>query len=115
MDMSKTYEVTLATLTYGGDAIGRLEDGRAIFVPFGLPGERVRLRLTEEKRGLARGEIIEVLQASREKSRPRCKHFGQCGGCHYQHMPYEMQFRVKADILRDQLQRISRFDSDCIS
>ena len=110
MDMSETYEVTLATLTYGGDAIGRLEDGRAVFVPLGLPGERVRLRLMEEKRGLARGEIIEILQASPERIPPRCKHFGQCGGCHYQHMPYEMQLRVKADILRDQLQRIGKIE-----
>ena len=110
MDMPETYEVTLATLTYGGDAIGRLEDGRAVFIPFGLPGERVRLRLIEEKRGFARGEIIELLQASSERIQPRCKHFGQCGGCHYQHMPYEMQLTVKADILRDQLQRIGKVE-----
>ena len=99
------------TLTYGGDAMGRLEDGRAVFVPFGLPGERVQIRLTEEKRGFARGEIVEILQASSERISPRCKHFGQCGGCHYQHMPYEMQLKVKADILRDQLQRIGKIEN----
>ena len=111
MDMAETYEVTLTTLTYGGDAMGRLEDGRAVFVPFGLPGERVRIRLTEEKRGFARGEIVEILQASPVRISPRCKHFGQCGGCHYQHMPYEMQLKVKADILRDQLQRIGKIEN----
>ena len=111
MDMTGTYEVTLTTLTYGGDAVGRLEDGRAVFVPFGLPGERVHLRLIEEKRGFARGETIELLQASSERIQPRCKHFGQCGGCHYQHMPYEMQLKVKADILRDQLQRIGKIEN----
>ena len=110
-DMSETYEVTLTTLTYGGDALGRLEDGRAVFVPFGLPGERLRVRLTDEKRGFARGEIVEILQASPERIQPRCKHFGQCGGCYYQHMPYEMQLKIKADILRDQLQRIGKIEN----
>jgi 23S rRNA (uracil1939-C5)-methyltransferase len=111
MDMPETYEVTLTTLTYGGDAMGRLPDARAVFVPFGLPGERVQVRLTEEKRGFARGEIIEILQASPERISSRCKHFGQCGGCHYQHMSYEMQLKVKADILCDQLQRIGKIEN----
>src|SRR5215212_5103409 len=84
-------EILLTTLTYGGDAMGRLEDGRAVFVPFGLPGERVRIRLTEEKRGFARGELVEILEASPQRIIPRCKHFGVCGGCHYQNLPYEEQ------------------------
>ena len=99
-------ELTLTAFTYGGDALGRLEDGRAVFVPFGLPGERVRIRITEERRGYARGELVEILQAAPERIEPRCKHFGTCGGCHYQHLPYEAQLRVKTEILRDQLQRI---------
>ena len=111
MDMYEIHEVTLTTLTYGGEALGRLSNSRAVFVPFGLPNERVRVRLTEEKRGFARGEIIEILQASSERISPRCQHFGQCGGCHYQHMPYEMQLKVKADILRDQLQRIGGIEN----
>jgi len=128
MDMSGFYEVTLTTMAYGGDALGRLPDSRAVFVPFGLPGERVRLRLTEEKHGFARGQIVEILQASPERIQPRCKHFfslnpsppspgegqkgkGFCGGCHYQHMPYAMQLKVKTEIVRDQLQRIGRLEN----
>lgn len=113
----QTYDLTLTTLTYGGDALGRLPDpltgagSRAVFVPFGLPGERVRVRLTEKKRGFARGEIVEILLSTPERIAPRCKHFGRCGGCHYQHMPYEMQLKAKADILRDQLQRIGRIEN----
>jgi len=102
------HEVSLTTFTYGGDALGRLEDGRAVFVPFGLPGERVRIRLTDEKRGFARGELVQVLKASPERVAPRCRHFGACGGCHYQHLPYARQLLTKAEILRDQLQRIGR-------
>src|SRR4030095_3474248 len=100
------YDVILTTLTYGGEAMGRLEDGRAVFVPFGLPGERVRIRLTEEKRSFARGALMQILEASPRRIIPRCKHFGVCGGCHYQNMSYAEQLKAKTEILRDQLTRI---------
>jgi 23S rRNA (uracil1939-C5)-methyltransferase len=104
-------DLQLEKLTYGGDAMGRLADGRAVFVPFGLPGERVRIRLTEEKRGFARGELLEVLEASPGRIVPRCIHFGICGGCHYQNLPYEEQLSAKTEILRDQLRRIGRIEN----
>jgi 23S rRNA (uracil1939-C5)-methyltransferase len=110
-DTQKNFDVRLEKLTYGGDAIGRLDDGRAVFVPFGLPGEQVRLHLTEEKRNFARGEPIEILKASPLRRIPRCKHFGICGGCHYQHLPYEEQLNAKREILRDQLVRIGRIEN----
>ena len=105
------HELTLTTLTYGGDAMGRLDDGRAVFVPFGLPGERVRVKLTEEKKNFARGEIIEVLQPSKDRIQPRCKHFGTCGGCHYQNLPYEKQLIAKTEIIIDQLKRIGKIEN----
>jgi 23S rRNA (uracil1939-C5)-methyltransferase len=104
-------EILLTTLAYGGDAMGRLEDGRAVFVPFGLPGERVRIRITEEKRGFARGELLELLESSPHRIVPRCKHFGVCGGCHYQNLPYEEHLKIKTEILRDQLMRIGRIEN----
>jgi 23S rRNA (uracil1939-C5)-methyltransferase len=103
-----TLDVSLTTMTYGGDAMGRLDEGRAVFVPFGLPGERVRVRLTEERGHYARAAIIEVLEAAEERIAARCKHFGACGGCHYQHLPYASQLRVKTEVLKDQLTRIGR-------
>ena len=105
------YDVLLTTLTYGGDAMGRLEDGRAVFVPFGLPGERVHIRLTEEKRSFARGELLELHEASPHRILPRCPHFVVCGGCHYQNLPYEEQLKAKSEILRDQLTRIGRIEN----
>ena len=116
-------DITLEKLTYGGDALGRLADGRAVFVPFGLPGERVRVHLVDEKRGFARAELLEVLNESPERIKPRCKHFfsprplGEgtgvraCGGCHYQNLSYENQLKAKTEILRDQLQRIGRMEN----
>jgi len=106
-----TFDIQLEKLTYGGDAMGRLEDGRAVFVPFGLPGERVRVRLTEAKRNFARGELVEILEASPHRIIPRCKHFGVCGGCHYQNLPYEEQLNAKTEILRDQLTRIGKIEN----
>jgi len=105
------HEVTLTTLTYGGEAMGRLSDGRAVFVPFGLPNERVRVRLTEEKKGFARGEILEISESSPERITPRCIHFSKCGGCHYQNLSYENQLKAKAEILRDQLKRIGKIEN----
>jgi 23S rRNA (uracil1939-C5)-methyltransferase len=105
------YEVSLTALTYGGDALGRLPDGKAVFVPFALPGEKVRLRIKEEKRGYARGELLEVIQPAVERIRPRCLHYTVCGGCHYQHLAYESQLVVKAAIVSDQLKRIAGVDA----
>ncbi len=105
------HEITLTTLAYGGEALGRLPDGRAVFVPFALPGEKVRIRLVEEKRGYARAELLEVLQPAAERIPARCAHFGDCGGCHYQHMSYPTQAQAKENILRDQLERIAKFNA----
>ena len=106
-----TIDVKLDKLTYGGEAMGRLPDGRAVFVPFGLPGEDVRVRLVYEKNSFARGELLEVLTESAERISPKCKHFGKCGGCHYQNMAYEKQLQAKTEILRDQLQRIGKIEN----
>ncbi len=102
-----TWDVECTALGYGGEAIGRLPDGRAVFVAYALPGELVRLVLTEEKRGFARGCLVEILRAAPERISPRCPHFGVCGGCHLQHLPYEMQLNAKTATVRDQLQRIA--------
>ncbi len=109
------YEITLEKLTYGGEAMGRLPDGRAVFVPFGLPAEQVRIRLTQEKQNFARGELIEILKASTDRINAKCKHFAQCGGCHYQYLPYEKQLTAKTEILRDQLQRIGKIQEPPIN
>jgi 23S rRNA (uracil1939-C5)-methyltransferase len=104
------HEITVDKFIYGGEVMGRLPDGRAVFVPFALPGETIRACLVEEKRGFARGELVEVLAESPERISPRCKHFMACGGCQYQHIPYQVQVEAKADILRDQLIRIGKID-----
>lgn len=103
---AKEFIVKLSAAVYGGDSLGRLPDGRAVFVPLALPGETVRLRLVEEKRGHARAELLEILQPAPERIPAPCPHYGQCGGCHYQHIPYPEQIALKTAILREQLVRI---------
>ena len=103
--------IKLEKLTYGGDSLGRLSDGRAVFVPFALPGETVRIHSVNEKRGHVRAALVEVLEPSPERIAPKCKHFGVCGGCHYQHLPYQAQLSAKTEILRDQLRRIGKIEN----
>jgi len=105
------HDLILEKFTYGGDTMGRLDDGRAVFVPFGLPGERVRVRLTEEKKNFARGEVVDVLESSPDRIDAKCKHFGECGGCHYQNLTYEKQLTAKTEILIDQLKRIGKIEN----
>lgn len=98
--------ITCSTLVYGGQTLGRLPDGRAVFVPFALPGEQVRVRVTKAKKGYAEVELLAVVAPAPERISPRCRHFTVCGGCHYQHLPYEQQLAAKSQILRDQLVRL---------
>ncbi len=105
--MSELPEVRFSSLVYGGRALGRLPDGRALFAPYLLPGESARIRITESRPGWARGEAVELLQASPHRIAPRCRHFGECGGCHYQHLAYERQLAVKQEVLREQLARLA--------
>jgi 23S rRNA (uracil1939-C5)-methyltransferase len=105
------FEVTPTNFAYGGEVIGRLPDGRAVFIPFVLPGEKARVRLIEQKRGYARAELLEVIEPAPERIDPVCVHFGECGGCHYQHMTYKDQLAAKREILADQLYRIGRMEN----
>ena len=105
--MDKPVEIVLTALSYGGEAIGRY-DGRAVFVPFALPGETVRARIVDDRKNFARAELVEVVKASPERITPRCPYFGVCGGCHYQHLAYASQLKLKQGILTDQLTRIGK-------
>lgn len=103
-------ELDITDLAYGGDGVGRT-DGRACFVPFALPGERVRARLTQETKRYARADVMEVLAPSPERIKPPCPYFGACGGCRYQHLDYAAQIRWKQKQVADILTRIGGFSA----
>ena len=92
------HTVEISSLVYEGYGFGRLPDGKAVFVPFVLPGETVRIKIREEKKRYAYGELIDIEKENENRISPKCKHFGQCGGCHYQHIPYDLQLRYKREI-----------------
>ena len=78
---------------------------RVVFIPFAVPGERVRIRVVEDRRRFARAELEEVLEASPDRIDPACPHFGpgRCGGCAWQHLRPEAQAELKARLVREQL------------
>ncbi|HMG88114.1 MAG TPA: 23S rRNA (uracil(1939)-C(5))-methyltransferase RlmD [Terracidiphilus sp.] len=89
---------------YGGAFLARME-GKATFVPLTMPGEEARVRIVEEKRSFATAEPEEIVRVAPERVVPHCRHFGACGGCHYQHANYEAQLKFKQAILRETLER----------
>jgi 23S rRNA (uracil1939-C5)-methyltransferase len=91
---------------YGGAGLAHQPEGagHAVFVHFTLPGEIVEARL-EKKGGVEEASLIEIITASKDRVAPGCAHFGQCGGCHYQHAAYPAQIQMKVAILRETLER----------
>jgi 23S rRNA (uracil1939-C5)-methyltransferase len=89
---------------YGGQFLARHES-KAVFVPLSLPGEQVRVRITDEKKSYSVAEPVETVLASIDRTAPACPHFGVCGGCSYQHTTYVLQLAMKESILRETLTR----------
>ena len=106
MPMRETYTVTIQSLVYEGYGLSHLPDGKAVFVPFVMPKEEVAIRILEEKKHHAMAELIAVEKPHPKRITPRCIHFGNCGGCHYQHIPYDLQIEFKNAIFLEQLERI---------
>jgi 23S rRNA (uracil1939-C5)-methyltransferase len=89
---------------YNGEFLAR-DEGKAVFVPLALPGEQLRVRVLDDRRSYATAEVVEVVSSAPERIAPRCPHFGPCGGCHYQHAPYDSQLQFKQAVLRETLVR----------
>jgi 23S rRNA (uracil1939-C5)-methyltransferase len=109
--MNPTYEIELTTHSFGGDTIGKLPDGKTIFIPFGIAGERVEAEIIDSKKSFARGRIKRVLRESPKRIKARCPHFMECGGCHYQHLVYADQLMLKQEIVTDLLKRIGKIEA----
>jgi len=93
----------------GGAALARDEGGRVVFVDGALPGERVRARLTDERKDFARAVVVEVREASPDRVVPPCAALAAgCGGCTWQHVAAAAQLRLKSEIVLDALRRIGR-------
>jgi len=108
--MGRNLSIELTGMAHGGEAVGHYE-GQAVFVPYGIPGETVRVEITAHKGRFARARLLEVLAGSADRVVPPCPYFGACGGCHYQHVSHGAQLAYKRSIVQDQMQRIGGLDA----
>ncbi len=103
-------EVTIGPVAHGGHCVARPEDGPVLFVRHALPGERVRVAVTERKAGFWRADAVEIIEASPDRVEPPCPFArpGVCGGCDFQHASSEAQRELKAAVVREQIARLGR-------
>ncbi|HXG01574.1 MAG TPA: 23S rRNA (uracil(1939)-C(5))-methyltransferase RlmD, partial [Bacteroidota bacterium] len=100
--------LTLDTFAFEGKALARL-NGLVVFVQGAVPGDEARVRLTKVKKQFLEAEVVEVLKPSPLRVAPRCKHFGVCGGCRWQHVDYQAQLDFKRQHVIDALEHIGGF------
>jgi 23S rRNA (uracil1939-C5)-methyltransferase len=99
--------MTIERIAHGGHGVGYV-DGMAVFVPRTAPGDRIDVRIVDQRRRYAFGEMVSLHEASPWRVPPPCPLFERCGGCHLQHLPYTRQLDLKADQVRDSLTRIGK-------
>ncbi len=92
-----------------GKSIARVDD-MVVFIPYGAPGDVVNIKLDKKKRNYAEAHIVDMVKPSPDRVTPACEHFGVCGGCKWQHIPYESQLRYKRDQVVDALTRIAKVE-----
>jgi 23S rRNA (uracil1939-C5)-methyltransferase len=111
----KTIIIEISGPAYGGISIGRY-NGKVVMVKGSvLPGETVEVAIAHEKKDYLSASALRVLESSPDRVRPFCRYFGECGGCHLQHVSYSRQTQLKEEILRDCLRRLTKIDIDLSS
>ena len=106
----ETFSITIDDLAFGGEGVGRV-DGYVVFVSGGLPGDRLRVRLTETRSRFGRSTIEQIESPSPDRVEAPCPYFGRCGGCRLQHLAYDAQLAFKTKQLKDCLERIGGLGS----
>lgn len=105
----KDVTLRVESIGYGGSGVARLE-GRVVFVPSTAPGDIVRARIVEERRNFLTAEVLEIIEPGESRRPPRCRHFGVCGGCSWQHVAYSDQLAAKEASVRESARRIGGVD-----
>jgi len=98
-------DVTIHDTAYKGKGVGKI-DGLAVFVPGTAPGDTVRARIINRKKKYKEAKLLELLEPSPLRIKPKCRHSNVCGGCSWQHVSYEDQLRFKGQQVKDHIQRI---------
>jgi 23S rRNA (uracil1939-C5)-methyltransferase len=100
--------VRIESIAAGGEGVGRLEDGRAVFVHRTAPGDLAEIEIVQRGKRWARARLLTLVEASDDRREPLCPHYAECGGCTLEHLTYEGQLRAKSRIVGDALRRIGR-------
>ncbi len=103
--MALLLEIT--ALSRAGAGVGRDLSGRVIFVPFTAPGDTVQVEIVAEEKRYAEGKLLEIVKPSPQRVNPPCPVFGRCGGCEWQHLPYELQWDTKKGGVLHALERVN--------
>jgi tRNA/tmRNA/rRNA uracil-C5-methylase (TrmA/RlmC/RlmD family) len=106
-DRSDPVEVAVDGFAHGGEGVGRIE-GKVVLIAGALPGERVRVRITEDHPRWSRAVLLDVLVASPDRIEPPCTYVGSCGGCDLQHVRPDAARALKTRVVREQLARLGR-------
>jgi len=99
-------ETEITDLAYGGDSVAKYKE-MTVFIPYGVPGQTVRAKVTEVKRSFAAARLIRVVKESEIYAKPECPYFSICGGCDWQNIRYESQKEYKVKFIRHMLENIS--------
>ncbi|MFD2638068.1 23S rRNA (uracil(1939)-C(5))-methyltransferase RlmD [Piscibacillus salipiscarius] len=99
-------DLEFVDLTHEGNGVGKI-DGYPVFVPYGLPGEKAKVKIVKVKKNIAFGKLIELIEPSEDRIEPPCEVFYQCGGCQIQHMTYERQLKMKQKQVQDVMHKIA--------
>ena len=103
---SSTLELTIDRLDLHGVGIAR-QQGKTIFVEGAMPGERVKARLTDDKKQHGFAQLQKILTPSPERQEPVCPHYAECGGCSTQHLPQSLQHSTKISGVQDLFSRLA--------
>lgn len=106
--------ITIESIAAEGKALAHI-DGKVLFVPQAIPGDVVDVQVSRIRRGYMEGNVTRLITPSPHRKKPFCCHFGRCGGCKWQALPYSMQLQYKQQQVEDQLVRIGRLDLPGIS
>jgi 23S rRNA (uracil1939-C5)-methyltransferase len=106
-------ELVVESLTFGGKGLAKV-NGLVVFIDRTLPGQLVRARITKKKPSYAQARVLEVIEESPAAIAPRCVHFGICGGCLWQNLPYHAQLDVKRDLVWECLSHIGGLTEDVV-
>ncbi len=111
-DLPLLEKVTITDIGAEGNALARVNN-LVVFVPMVIPGDIIDIKVVKKRKKYLEGRIVKFHEYSPDRISPRCRHFGICGGCKWQHLPYELQLYHKEKQVRDSLQRIGKTEIPC--